>query len=150
MNHMGIVTEDGSLTFEFPQQQRAFCLKSYGAGACVDVEIREHREKRTDRQNRALWALLTAWCHEADQGWRPDDLKDVMLGRVFGRIERVRPLTGEIELVNAEPHSSRLNVTKFCQLIEGILETAATSEPSVYLQAPDEYRLAKQKAAKAA
>lgn len=144
MTHFAIVQDDGDLRFEFEAQQRAFCLKNYGAGGCVDVDIRAHRERRTDRQNRALWALLAEWCVKADQGWRPDELKDVMLGRVFGTVERVMPLTGEIVRVNAEPHSSRLGVAKFCQLIEGILETAALSEPSVYLMAPDEHRRAKQ------
>lgn len=148
MTHFAVLTETGDLEFEFGAQQRAFCLKTYGAGACLDVEIREHREKRTDRQNRALWALLTEWCVQADQGWRVDDLKDVMLGRVFGTVERVMPVTGEIVKVNAEPHSSKLGVSKFCQLIEGILETAAMSEPSIYLMAPDEYRRAKEQARK--
>ncbi len=148
MTHFGIIRDDGSLTFEFAGQQRAYCLKTYGAGACVDVEIREHREKRTDRQNRALWALLSEWCRLADQGWYPDELKDVMLGRVFGTVDRVQPLTGQIVKVNAELHSSRLGVTKFCTLIEAILETAAMSEPSVYLMAPDEYRKAKELAMK--
>lgn len=150
MTHYATVTATGALKFEFEAQQKAYCLKNYGVGGCVDVDVREHREKRTDRQNRALWALLTEWCLKADQGWRPDDLKDVMLGRVFGTIERVMPLTGEVVRVNAEPHSSRLGVTKFCALIEGILETAAMSEPSIYLLAPDEYRTAKAAAEKQA
>jgi hypothetical protein len=150
MTHYGVITEQGELRFEFAGQQRAYCLRTFGAGACVDVEIREHREKRTDRQNKALWALLSEWCKAADQGWRPDDLKDVMLARVFGTVERVMPLTGEIVRVPAEPHSSRLGVGKFCELIEAILETAATSEPSVYLLAPDEYRKAKEAKRKAA
>lgn len=148
MTHFASITDSGDLAFEFSAQQKAYCLKNYGAGGCVDVDIREHREKRTDRQNKALWALLTEWCQKAEQGWRPDDLKDVMLGRVFGTVERVMPLTGAIVKVNAEPHSSKLGVTKFCQLIEGILETAAMSEPSIYLMAPDEYRRAKEQARK--
>jgi hypothetical protein len=148
VTHYAVLTAIGDLSFEFEAQQRAYCLRTYGAGACLDVDIREHREKRTDRQNKALWALLDEWCRKADQGWRPDELKDVMLGRVFGTIERVQPLTGAIVLVNAEPHSSKLGVSKFCLLIEGILETAAMSEPSVYLMAPDEYRKAKEAAQK--
>lgn len=148
--YFAAVTDTGDLKFDFEGQQRAYCLKNFGAGGCVDVEIREHREKRTDRQNRALWALLTEWCLKADQGWRVDDLKDVMLMRVFGTIEKTMPLTGEIVKVAAEPHSSKLNVTKFCALIEGILETAAMSEPSIYLMAPDEYRKAKERALKLA
>ena len=150
MNHYAVITETGDLKFEFAPQQRAYCLHTLGAGACVDVEIREHREKRTDRQNKALWALLNAWCQQANQGWRPDDLKVVMLGRVFGWIEREQPLTGEIIRVPAEEHTSKLGVAQFCELIEGVLETAATSSPAVYLMAPDEYRQAKEKERKKA
>lgn len=143
MIHDAVIGDDAITLFE-PKRVHAYYKAKYGVGCCLDVEIREHREKRTDRQNRALWALLTEWCQKAEQGWRVDDLKDVMLGRVFGTIERVMPFTGEIVKVNAEPHSSKLGVSKFCQLIEGILETAAMSEPSVYLMAPDEYRKAKE------
>lgn len=145
--HYAVVLEDGSLRFEFPAQQKAFC-KRLGIGACVDVEIREHRDKRSDRQNRALWALLHAWCKEADQGWRPDDLKDAVMATVFGTLERTMPITGEVKRVLARPSTSSLNVTDFCTVIEAILELAATSEPSVYLQAPDEYRRAKELAAR--
>lgn len=148
--HYAIVTEDGSLKFEFSQQQRAYCLKTFGAGGCVDVEIREHREKRTDRQNRAMWALLNAWCAEADQGWRPDDLKRAVMGEVFGRIEVKDPLSGEVRLEPARSSTSSLGITDFCKVIEAILELAATSEPSVFLEAPDEYRIQKEKARKAA
>lgn len=142
--HYAIVLGDGSLKFEFEKQQRAYCLKQFGAGACLDVEIREHRDKRSDRQNRAMWALLNAWCKDADQGWRPDDLKDAVMGTVFGTLEITMPITGEVKRVLARPSTSSLNVTDFCAVIEAILELAATSEPSVYLQAPDEYRKAKE------
>ncbi len=147
MTHYAIVLEDGSLKFEFERQQQAYCRR-FGAGVCVDVEIREHREKRTDRQNRALWALLNAWCKEADQGWRPDDLKDAVMATVFGTIEITMPLTNEVKKVLARPHTSTLNVTDFCAVIEAILELAATSEPSVWLDSPDEYRKAKAAAVK--
>lgn len=148
MTHYAVVTPKGDIEFEYGAQQRAYCLKAYGAGTCLDVEIREHREKRTDRQNKALWALLNEWCRQSEQGWRPDELKDAMLGITFGTIEKVQPVTGYIVKVNAEPHSSTLNVTKFCALIEAILETAAGD--GVLLMAPDEYRQAKEAAAKKA
>lgn len=146
--HYAIVTDTGELRFEFAGQQKAYCLKTFGAGACVDVEIREHRDKRSDRQNRAMWALLHAWCKEADQGWRPDDLKDAVMGTVFGTIEVTMPITGEVKRVLARPSTSALNVTDFCAVIEAILELAATSEPSVFLESPDEYRKAKELAMK--
>ena len=148
MIHYAIVTESGDLKFEFQGQQQAFCRSRFGVGGCVDVEIREHRDKRSDRQNRAMWALLNAWCKDADQGWRPDDLKDAVMGQVFGTIEVTNPITREVGKALARPHTSTLNVTDFCTVIEAILELAATSEPSVYLQAPDEYRKAKELAAR--
>ena len=148
--HYAVFTETGALRFEFSRQQEAYCLHTFGAGACVDVEIREHREKRTDRQNRAMWALLNEWCKAADQGWRPDDLKEAVLGEVFGRVEVTMPLTGEVRTVPAKSSSSRLNVSEFIQVIDAILELAATSQPPVWLMAPDEYRQAKEQAAKKA
>lgn len=143
--HYAVINAEGDLDFEFQGQQRAYC-KRLGVGTCVDVEIREHREKRSDRQNRAMWALLNEWCDKADQGWRPDDLKEAVLGEVFGRIEVTMPLTSEVRLVPAKPHSSQLNVSEFIKVIDAILELAATSEPAVWLLAPDEYRKAKDEA----
>jgi hypothetical protein len=145
-----VVTERGDLVFEFVSQQRAYCLQRFGAGACVDVDVSAHQETRSKRQNSALWALINEWCRLARQGWYPDDLKDAMLGRVFGTVERIEPLTGYVKRCPVEPHTSHLSVGKFCRLIEAILETAASTEPSVYLMAPDEYRQARERAAKQA
>ncbi len=92
-----------------------------------------------------MWALLNAWCDKADQGWRPDDLKDAVMGVVFGTIEIRKPLTNEVVRVPARVSTSSLNVTDFCKVIEAILELAATSEPAVWLEAPDEFRQAKEK-----
>lgn len=141
MIHYAVINPQGDLEFEFQGQQRAFC-KRLGVGACVDVEIREHREKRSDRQNKAMWALLHEWCEQADQGWRPDDLKEAVLGEVFGRIEVTMPLSGEIRTVPAKPHSSKLSVSEFIQVIDAILELAAGQD--IWLMAPDEYRKAKE------
>lgn len=146
MTHFAILTDSGDLKFEFAPQQRAFCLKTYGAGACLDVDIREHREKRSARQNRALHALLQPWAKE--RGWNPDHLKLKMLEIAFGTIEQLEPITNRIVLVAAEPHSSRLNVTKFCHLIEEVLRVAA--EDGYWLESPDEYRRAKELAARKA
>lgn len=138
---LGRVDADGRVHLDFPIQQRAFC-KSQLAGQSVEVEVRPQCSKRSDRQNRALWAMLQPWARE--RGWQPDDLKDVMLGIAFGRIERVAPITGEITNVLAKPRSSKLNVADFCHLIEEVLRVSA--EDGYWLEAPDEYRKAKEAA----
>lgn len=136
---------DGTIHLDFPQQQRAFCKRKL-AGKCIEIEIREQHTRRSDRQNRALHALLTPWARA--RGWQVDDLKDIMLGIAFGHIEKVMPVTGEIRQLLAKPHTSRLNVTDFCHLIEEVLRIAA--EDDYWLEAPDEYRKAKEAAAKKA
>lgn len=141
MPHYAVVLDTGDLKFEFQGQQRAFC-KRLGVGTCVDVEIREHREKRSDRQNRAMWALLNEWCDKADAGWRPDDLKDAVLGVVFGTETITQPVTGVQITRPAKARSSQLNVSEFIKVIDAILELAA--EQDVWLMAPDEYRQAKE------
>ncbi len=142
---VGTCGEDGAIHLDFPHQQRAYCKRRF-AGKCIEVEIREQHTRRSDRQNRALWALLHPWARE--RGWQTDELKDVMLGIAFGHIEQLMPLTGEIRQVLAKPRSSRLNVTDFCHLIEEVLRVAA--EDDYWLEAPDEYRKAKEAAAKKA
>lgn len=132
---------DGTIGFDFPRQQIAYCRSKF-AGECVEVEVRLQASKRSNRQNRALWALIGEWAKE--RGHEPDDLKDVMLGIAFGHLEHVMPITGEIRQVLAKPHSSRLNVHEFCHLIEEVLRVAA--DDGVFLLAPDEYRKAKEAA----
>lgn len=140
---VGTVDAEGRIHLDFPNQQRAYCKRRL-AGLCIEIEIREQRTRRSDRQNRALWALLQPWARE--RGWQPDHLKDVMLGIAFGHIEHVAPITGEVLQVLAKPRSSRLNVTEFCHLIEEVLRVAA--EDDYWLDAPDEYRKAKEAAEK--
>jgi hypothetical protein len=149
MIHDAYITADG-ITFSDEKRVHAYYTAKYGVGCCLDVEIREHREKRSDRQNRAMWALLHEWCQQAKQGWRPDDLKDAVLGEVFGTITLTQPLTGVQIVRPAKDRSSQLNVSEFVQVIDAILELAATTEPPVFLLAPDEYTKAKEQALKAA
>lgn len=145
----GRLTPDGRIVWDFPGQVAAYRKRMFAAtDGFVTGMFYPMRTKRSDRQNRALWALLNAWCKEADQGWRPDDLKDAVMGIVFGHIEVTQPITGEIIKVLARPHTSTLSVGEFCQVIEAILELAATSEPAVFLESPEEYRKAKEAANK--
>lgn len=141
----GTCDAEGRIHLDFPLQQRAYC-KRHLAGTVIDVQVREQRSTRSDRQNRALWALLQEWARP--KGWTPDELKDSMLGIAFGTVERVMPITGEIRHVPAKPRSSKLNVTDFCHLIEEVLRVAA--EDGVWLMAPDEYRKSKEAAARKA
>lgn len=145
----GRLTANGQVIYDFPGVVAAYRKKLFAStDGFVTAQFYPMRTKRSDRQNRALWVLLHAWCREANQGWRPDDLKDAVMGIVFGHLEVTQPITGEIVKVLAKPHTSTLSVSEFCQVIEGILELAATSEPSVFLESPDEYRKAKELAMK--
>lgn len=147
----GRLTAAGQIIFDFPGQVAAYRKKLFeSTDGYVTAQFYPMRTKRSDRQNRALWALLNAWCREAQQGWRPDDLKDAVMGIVFGHIEVTQPITGEIVKVLAKPHTSTLSVGEFCQVIEAILELAASSEPAVFLDSPEEYSKAKDKERKQA
>lgn len=147
----GRVTPEGQVIWDFPNVVAAYRRKLFATtDGFITAQFYPLRTKRSDRQNRAMWALLHAWCREANQGWRPDDLKDAVMGIVFGHIEVTQPITGEVMKVLAKPHTSTLTVSEFCEVVEAILELAATSEPSVFLESPDEYRKAKEQMAKQA
>lgn len=144
MTHYAVLTDAGDLKFEFEPQQRAFCLKTYGAGAYLDVDIREHREKRSERQNRGFHAMLEPWARE----YPIEQLKRDLLEQIFGTFEHVSPIDGLVRHILVEPHTSKLNVQKFSHLIEETLRIAA--EQGFLLTAPDEYRIAKEAAARQA
>lgn len=132
----------GRPRFAHPRQGYAW-LKQY-AGQLIAGQFYPFGEHRSDRQNRAGHVLLTIWAKE--RGWAVDTLKQFVLGRAFGWLEFADIQTGEVIKVLAEPHTSKLSMAKFCTFIESILDLAA--EDGVFLQAPDEYRRAKEKAAK--
>ena len=136
----GRLTADGQIIWDFPGMVKAYRKKLFATtDGFVTGQFYPFRTRRSDRQNRALHALLTPWARE--RGWSVDDLKATMLGIAFGHLERVMPVTGEIVKVLAEPHSSRLDVTKFCHLIEEVLRVAA--EDDFWLESPSEYLAAK-------
>lgn len=141
----GRLTPTGQVVWDFPDVVTAYRKKLYAAtDGYITGQFYPYRSRRSDRQNRALHALLTPWARE--RGWSVDDLKDTMLGIAFGHLERVMPVTGAVEKVLAEPHSSRLDVTKFCHLVEEVLRVAA--EDDYWLDSPEEYRKAKELAHK--
>lgn len=143
----GRLTSTGQIVWDFPGVVAAYRKRLFETtDGHVTGQFYPFRTRRSDRQNRALHALLTPWARE--RGWSMDDLKDTMLGIAFGHVEKVMPVTGEIVRLLAEPHSSRLDVTKFCHLIEEVLRVAA--EDDYWLESPEEYRKAKEQAEKEA
>lgn len=143
------VDDAGRVSFAHPGPARAY-LRAKFAGQCIVAQFYEHRAKRSNRQNRALHALLSAWKAEDERlaGWAIETLKQWALGSVFGWLEVPDITTGEVIKVLAEPHTSMLSVRQFCEVIEWVLETAAGG--GVVLMAPDEYRRAKERAARKA
>lgn len=134
------VDERGHVRFAHPAQAHAY-LRGKFAGQVIVGQFYPHREKRNDRQNRGFHAMVAPWAKA--EGHRIDDLKDDLLEAVFGTIEVTSLVTGEVRKVLAEPHTSKLTVGQFSELIDRTLEIAA--EQGVILVAPDEYRRAKEK-----
>jgi hypothetical protein len=137
------VNDDGRVMFDHPTQLRNYC-KAKLAGQCVDVLIAPTGHAKTRLQEAGFHAMITPWARE--EGHRIDDLKRDLLRAVFGEQEHTNPITGEVSMVLREPHTSKLNRAKYCELIERTLELGA--ECGVVLIAPSEYREMKEKAAK--
>lgn len=135
----GFVGEDGKFALDFPAQFYAYVGRKEFRGEEVEIEFRKRRAKRSDRQNRGFHACIAPWAHE--EGHNVDDLKRDVLREVFGTREVTNAITGEIGHELAEPHTSRLDVHKFCFLMERTVEIAAGC--GVLLQLPDEYKAAK-------
>jgi hypothetical protein len=141
------IDAQGRVKFAHPGQAHAY-LRRF-AGTLIAAQFYEFRTKRSDKQSRAFHAMVKPWLHcEARGGWTIEALKLWALGEVFGYVEFVRPTTGEVVRFPAEPHTSKLSMAQFAELIERTLEFAA--EDGVLLTAPDEYRKAKEAAEKRA
>lgn len=97
--------------------------------------VTDEPEPRSSAQNRALHKMLEPWCRE---GHDIEDLKDDLLRHVFGLREKVDAVTGEVTVVLAEPHTSKLTKSQFSELMKRAVEIAA--ECHVRLELPDEYR----------
>jgi len=134
---VGVVSEAGTLTLDHRAAFLAYAKRF--AGDEVEVELRKRRTKRSDRQNRALHAMLTPWAN--GEGWPIDDLKRELLCEVFGRREVTSPVTGQITYVPQQPHTSALTTVEFALLMDRAVEIAAGC--GVVLELPDEYRAAK-------
>jgi hypothetical protein len=132
---VAVVDDKGRVVFDFPAQLRAYCQRKL-AGQCVDVLIAPQGLLKTRLQERGLHAMIAPWARQ--EGHRIDDLKRDLLRAVFGEIEHTNPITGEVTMVLAEPHTSKLSRAQYAELIERTLEIAA--ECGVVLEAPQDYR----------
>jgi hypothetical protein len=141
---LAFIDAGGNLIYDFPRAVTAYQFRLQGCE--VEVEIRERRTKRSDRQNKGFHAMITPWAHS--EGHVIDELKRDLLCEIFGTLEHVNPISGVVTLAPKEPHTSRLTVQQFSELIERTLEIAAGC--GVVLMAPDEYRKAKETAEKQA
>jgi len=142
---VGTVDAEGAIHLDHPTQQKAYCKRKL-AGQCIDILIAPAGLLKSRLQESGYHAMLSRWAH--DEGHRIDDLKRDLLRAVFGEMEHTNPITGEIQMVLREPHTSKLSRAKYSELIERTLEIAA--ECGVILEAPGEYKNRKAKEARKA
>lgn len=139
----GTVDSEGRIHLEFPKQQIAYCKRKL-AGQCIDVIIAGQGTMKSRIQERGFHAMVSPWAKS--EGHQIDHLKQSLLAQIFGMEERANPITGEIEDVLREPHTSTLNRAKYAELIDRTMEIAA--DCGVILEAPHEYRERKEREAK--
>lgn len=138
----GAVDAEGRIHLDHPAQQRAYCKKKH-AGELVEILIAPVGLMKSRKQESGFHAMITPWAR--GEGHRIEDLKRDLLRHVFGEVEHVNPISGRVEKVLAEPHTSKLSRGKYSELIERTLEIAA--ECGVILEAPSEYRERKEREA---
>ncbi len=137
----GFCDEAGVFKLDYPEQFRRFVAATL-KGEEVELEIRKRRTKRSDQQNRLLWALLTPWAHFL--GYEPVELKDELLGLLWGYEEHISKLTGEVLRVPNKARSSKLTTAEFTEFIDFMAIKAA--ETGYVMEMPDE-RAPKRRAA---
>lgn len=140
----GFVSDAGRLILDTNAAFLAFAKRL--AGEEVELELRKRRTKRSDRQNAAFWASLTPWSHEL--GYEPTELKDELLGLLWGYEEHVSKLTGEVRRVPQKGRSSKLTTAEMSELYEFMAVKAA--ETGYVMVLADEFNARKQADAKAA
>lgn len=131
----------GKLDIDFPGQVKARLRALAGeTGAAVRFWFVNANESKSRKQEKGFHAMVSPWARE--RGWRIDDLKLFLLKKIFGTHDFVDFTTGEVFQTLAEPHTSKLTMRQYNDLIEGAMELAA--EDDFYLIAPSEWRKAKE------
>lgn len=119
----GTVSDDGKLELnEQESRQRKRWLLSL-KGKPVDVVVRVHRSKASDRQKRWHWGVALPLI-AAELGYRKDEHEEVhywLLVRCFG-VHRNEKLG--IEIPN-KPHMSDLNTAEMSEFMEWEVQFAA-------------------------
>lgn len=132
--HYGFAHVGGKLTLDFKTPFKAWIAKLAGeTGAEVVIFVADKGWLKTRQQEKGLHVMLKPLC--LAKGWDVEDVKDYMLGRVFGWT--TSKIDGRQILV--EPHTSALSKAQYSELIERALEIAAT-DFDVWLEAPSEWR----------
>ena len=97
------------------------------------VEVCEHRERRSDAQNRYLWGVCYAELHRAT-GQEAEDWHEYMLGECYGweTVEmmgrkKLRPMR----------RSSKMDRKEFAEYVEFIQRRAA--EHGIFIPDPDHF-----------
>jgi hypothetical protein len=100
------------------------------------IEIKEHRKRRSDQQNRYLWGAVYPIFTAALDGWTAEDVHEYFLGEHFGweRLEgfgrvRLRPVR----------RSSRLTTLEFAEFVAFIQQKGA--ELGLYVPDPNEFEM---------
>ncbi len=140
---LGFVNDAGKLSLDFPAAFKAFARRF--AGEEVVLTLTKLRTKRSDRQNAAFWAALTPWAHEL--GYEPVELKDELLGLLWGYEDHVSKLTGEVRRVPQKGRSSKLTTAEMSELYEFMSIKAA--ETGYVMELADEFNERKRAEAKA-
>lgn len=112
---------------------RAFLLTAL-PGKELRVEICEHRKRRSDEQNRALWGLAYKILHDAT-GNDPEDLHEFFLGEHFGW--EVIDVMGQKRRVPIR-RSSKLSRVEFAEFFDFIQRRSAETV-GVFIPDPDPF-----------
>lgn len=99
----------------------------------IKVTVAEHRNTRSDQQNRYLWGIVYPAILKHLPGWDADDLHEFCLGEWSGweileglGRKRMKPLR----------RSSRLTTVEFMEFVDHIQRTMA--ERGIYVPDPNE------------
>jgi len=108
-------------------------LAELSASKSWRVEVCEHRERRSDAQNRYLWGVCYAELHRAT-GQEAEDWHEYMLGECYGweTVEmmgrkKLRPMR----------RSSKMDRKEFAEYVEFIQRRAA--EHGIFIPDPDHF-----------
>lgn len=102
-------------------------------GKAWNVEVKEAKSRRSDRQNRYLWGVCYPAIKEHLQGWESEDIHEYCLGECFGW-ERMEGLSRP--RMKPMKRSSKLSTTEFADYVAWIQRDMA--QRGIYVPDPNE------------